>query len=156
MVNISEDGQETDGGFYMVDMNSKIDVVKQSMTVSSSKEYVSGKHCVDPFYDYLVILGNPSTLFPSTTVLHLVELVSQDAVSPVYEMFLKAPKAAFINDVMEPPKSTEKIQDEDREAKIEDLLNFVTEIAKSDSLISDVKKKLGPNTTAESITKTNK
>lgn len=150
----TDEGQET-GDFYMVDINSKIDVVKQSMTVNSSKDYVSGKHSVDPFYDYLVILGNPSTLFPSTTVLHLVELVSQDAVSPVYEMFLKAPKAAFINDVMEPPKTSEKYQDEDREAKIEDLLNFVTEIAKSDNLVGDVKKKVvGP--TSGTITKTNK
>ena len=36
-------------------------------------------------YDYFVILSNPSQLFPSLTVLHMVDLVSKDATLPPYE-----------------------------------------------------------------------
>ena len=132
---------ESNASQFIMDHSAKIDIIKEVMMINSSKEYITGRQSVDPHYDYLVILGNPTTLFPSLTVLHMVELVSQNAASPPYEMFLRAPSSTFINDMMDPPKNASKVQDEDKEAKIEDLLDFVTEIARSDSLVKDVSRR---------------
>ena len=139
---VNED-QVENSNLFMVDLSKKIDIIRDTLTLCSSKEYISGRIEVEPNFDYLVVLANPTQLFPSTTILHLIELVSKEAVSPAYEVFLQAPSHTFINDMMEAPKvDPEQKQDEDQHAKIADLLSFVEEIAKSDTLVKDCKKQI--------------
>ena len=134
---------------FMLDMSASVEVIKEPMTLNSSKIYISGKILCDSSYDYLVILSNPTQLFPSLTVLHLVDLVSKDASKPPYEISPSVQEKAKSRNVADwgfAPPSTKKnpsndpeskIKDEEKEAKIIDLLNFVREIAKSEDLTKD-------------------
>ena len=71
---------------FMLDLSSSLEVVKETTTLNSSKTYISGKLLCDMNYDYLLVLTNPTQLFPTLTVLHLVDLVSKDAMLPPYEI----------------------------------------------------------------------
>ena len=134
---------------FMLDLSATVEVIKEPMTLNSSKIYISGKILCDSSYDYLVILSNPTQLFPSLTVLHLVDLVSKDASKPPYEISPSVQEKAKSRNVADwgfaPPSSKKKssndaeskLIDEEKEAKIIDLLNFVREIAKSEDLTKD-------------------
>ena len=115
--------------------------MKECITVMSSKAYTIGKHLVEPSFDYLVVLVNPSQLFPSATILHTIEVVSKDSASPPYEIFTQ-PLATSGGENGNGHEYQAKAIDENREAKIEDLLSFVSEITKSDLMSKDCKKKL--------------
>lgn len=115
------------------------EVVKESMTVMSSKAYCVGKIPVEPSFDYYVILTNPSQLFPSATILHTIEVVSNDTIDPPYQIFTCPPTNSEIEEI---GHQKPKVKDENREAKIEDLLTFVCEITKSDLMSKECKKKL--------------
>ena len=95
------------------------------------------------------MLSNPTHLFPSLTVLHLVDLVSKDASKPPYEISPSVQEKAKSRNVPDwgfaPPslikhssnEAESKLKDEETDAKIIDLLNFVREIAKSEDLTKD-------------------
>ena len=112
--------------------------MKESITVMSSKDYFVGKIPVEASFDYYVILTNPSQLYPSATILHTVEVVANDTIDPPYEIFTCPPPPPN----SEKEEKVDKVIDENREAKIEDLLTFVCEITKSDLMSKDCKKKL--------------
>ena len=116
--------------------------MKDCITVMSSKAYTIGKHLVEPSYDYLVVLVNPSQLFPSATILHTIEVVSKDSVSPPYEIFTRPLAPSGGENGNDSDFHQPRIVDENRDAKIEDLLSFVSEITKSDLMSKDCKKKL--------------
>ena len=135
---------------FMLDMSASVEVIKEPMALNSSKIYISGKLLCDSNYDYLVILSNPTQLFPSSvTVLHLVDLVSKDASKPPYEISPSVQEKAKSRNVADwgfAPSSSKKkssndaeskLKEEEKEAKIIDLLNFVREIAKSEDLTKD-------------------
>ena len=122
---------------FMLDLSSTVEVVKEVVTLNSSKIYISGKLLCDVSYDYLVILSNPTQLFPSLTVLHLVDLISKDAVKPPYEISNPPEKSPCSSHLTSTSSSSDKFRDEEKEAKILDLLNFVQEIAKSEDLIKE-------------------
>ena len=126
--------------FFILGKKDDYEVVKESITVMSSKAYCVGKIPVDPSFDYYVILTNPSQLFPSATILHTIEVVSNDTIDPPYQIFTVPPTQA--NSEMEENGQKAKVKDENREAKIEDLLTFVCEITKSDLMSKECKKKL--------------
>ena len=137
---------------FMLDLSSSVEVVMETTTLNSSKTYISGKQLCDMNYDYLLVLNNPSQLFPSLTVLHLVDLVSKDAVLPPYEIPPSVQENSntsnkgwhFLSKNPSTSAKSDKTHDEDREAKIVDLLNFVQEISKSEDLIKDSRaKRLG-------------
>ena len=147
---------------FMLDLSSTVEVVKEAVALNSSKIYISGKLLCDASYDYLVILSNPTQLFPTLTVLHLVDLVSKDAAKPPYEISNTPENSSrdntchltSTNSISEKLNSNSgKFQDEEKEAKILDLLNFVQEIAKSEDLIKDNHglKRFETNLTAEKV-----
>ena len=122
------------------DSKEDYEVIKESITVMSSKAYTVGKILVEPSYDYLVVLVNPSQLFPSATILHTIEVVSKDSISPPYEIFTQT--LAPSNGENGNEDNQQRIVDENRDAKIEDLLSFVSEITKSEMMSKDCKKKM--------------
>ena len=123
---------------------SVIEVIREVLTIRSSKEYLCGKLLCDANYDYLVILANPTQLFPSLTLLHQIDLVSKDSALPPYEILVKTySESPSVSST--PDRKSQKIVDEDRDAKIEDLLSFVSEIANSDVLVKDVHQKIANN-----------
>ena len=126
---------------YFLGKKDDYEVVKESMTVMSSKAYCVGKIPVEPSFDYYVILTNPSQLFPSATILHTIEVVSNDTIDPPYQIFTCPPTQAN-SEMEEIGHQKPKVKDENREAKIEDLLTFVCEITKSDLMSKECKKKL--------------
>ena len=62
---------------FVINPAFQIETVREAETIQTSKEYTVGKNSCHFPYDYLVVLTNPSQLFPSTTVLHMVDLVSE-------------------------------------------------------------------------------
>ena len=124
---------------YFLGKKDDYEVVKESMTVMSSKAYCVGKIPVEPSFDYYVILTNPSQLFPSATILHTIEVVSNDTIDPPYQIFTCPPTNSEMEEI---GHQKPKVKDENREAKIEDLLTFVCEITKSDLMSKECKKKL--------------
>ncbi len=142
-------------------MNETLETVKEPMNIRcSSKEYVTGRLLCEQGHTYLMVLENPNHLFPSITVLHSVELVYKDAASPPYDIFLergnssdanikgrafsKKQKKSNASMVATTPARHPSAQPEaDREAKIEDLLNFVFEITAADTAAKANKKKSG-------------
>ena len=62
---------------FVINPAFQIETVREPETIQTSKEYTIGKNPCHFPYDYLVVITNPSQLFPSTTVLHMVDLVSE-------------------------------------------------------------------------------
>ena len=64
---------------FSTDPSNSVEVAREAETIPSSKDYTIGKiPCEYPF-DYLLVLSNPCQIFPSTTILHLVDLTSENA-----------------------------------------------------------------------------
>ena len=64
---------------FSTDPSNSMEVAREAETIPSSKDYTIGKiPCEYPF-DYLLVLSNPCQIFPSTTILHLVDLISENA-----------------------------------------------------------------------------
>ena len=132
---------QNDSPGFITDPKFSLEIARESEVIPSSKNYTTGKMACNQPYDYLLVIANPCQLFPSTTILHMIELVSEAAASPCYSVFVKPKVVSSLEE--QTPKLT-RSDDEilEREAKIDDLLSFVSEIAKNEKDKDECRKNL--------------
>eukprot|EP00095_Tigriopus_kingsejongensis_P001938 maker-scaffold246_size239296-snap-gene-1.33 protein:Tk01938 transcript:maker-scaffold246_size239296-snap-gene-1.33-mRNA-1 annotation:"hypothetical protein DAPPUDRAFT_300396" len=100
------------------DVSSVIEVVEAPKKIFTSKSFSRGRIKCDRGYTYSIVMENTSTIFPSKTVDYEVRLVKRrpelEVVDPCSDV-------------------SEEETDAERNAKIDDLLHFVNEIANADN-----------------------